>query len=278
MSGAYWQIKNVLYLCANNQRIMKYQVYNLGQLQKGDRVQVTLSGNAANVRLMDTSNYNSYKGGKRHTYYGGLMKRSPAVIGVPHAGQWYVTVDLQGLGGTVRSAVRVLPNALPEYREPALSTVPSLVRRPESISGYGDEGEIEYDVFISHASEDKGEVVRPLAYALRENGLKVWYDEFELKIGDSLRRKIDIGLSKSRLGVVVLSKDFIKKGWTNYELDGIITKVNTGEQVVLPIWHNITKQEVIDFSPSLADKLARNTSNYTVNEIALEISELIKGD
>jgi len=75
-----------------------------------------------------------------------------------------------------------------------------------------------------------------------------------------------------------LSKDFIKKGWTNYELDGIITKVVTGEQVVLPIWHNITKQEVIDFSPSLADKLARNTSSSTVEEIANEIAEVIRND
>lgn len=117
--------------------------------------------------------------------------------------------------------------------------------------------------------------MRPLAIALQLEGLTVWYDEFELKIGDSLRRKIDKGLANSRFGIVVLSKDFIKKGWTNYELDGIITKSLTGEQVVLPIWHNITKKEVIDFSPSLADKLARNTSAYTVDEIAREIAEVI---
>ena len=119
-------------------------------------------------------------------------------------------------------------------------------------------------------------MVRPLAHALRWYGLKVWYDEFELKIGDSLRRKIDLGLAHSRFGIVVLSKSFIKKGWTNYELDGIISKANTGEQVVLPIWHGITKQEVIEYSPSLADKVARNTASYTVNEIAEEIAELIK--
>ena len=75
---------------------------------------------------------------------------------------------------------------------------------------------IEYDVFISHESEDKEEVVRPLANALVQRGLKVWCDEFELKIGDSLRRKID--RANSRFGIVVLSRDFIKKGWTNYEL------------------------------------------------------------
>ena len=74
----------------------------------------------------------------------------------------------------------------------------------------------EYDVFISHASEDKDGVVRPLAIALKEKGISVWYDEFELKIGDSLRRKIDQGLSKSKFGIVVISRSFIKK-------DGLIT-------------------------------------------------------
>ena len=103
----------------------------------------------------------------------------------------------------------------------------------------------------------------------------MWYDEYEMKIGDSLRRKIDKGLANSRFGIVVLSKNFMGKGWTNYELDGIITKSVSGEQIILPIWHNITKQEVIDYSPSLADKLARNTATYTIDEIADEISEVI---
>lgn len=252
---------------------MKYLVWELKQLKSGQRVEVTLKGNAANVRLMDSSNYNSYKAGKSHRFVGGLVKRSPIVLGVPHSGYWYLVVDMQGLRGNTNASVRVLPSALPEYHEPALSTVPSLYN---SRYNQDTDSQREFDVFISHASEDKQEVVRPLALALREQGLVVWYDEFELKIGDSLRRKIDKGLANSRFGVVVLSKDFIKKGWTNYELDGIITKANTGEQVVLPIWHNITKKEVIDFSPSLADKLARSTASNTVDEIAIEIAELIK--
>ena len=101
------------------------------------------------------------------------------------------------------------------------------------------------------------------------------YAEFELKIGDSLRRKIDKGLANSRFGVVVLSRDFIRKGWTNYEMDGIVSRAVSGEQVILPIWHEITKQEILNYSPSLADKVARNTSSYTVDEIASEIAELI---
>ncbi len=254
---------------------MSYQVYDLGQLKSGQRVQVTLSGNAANVRLMDSSNYNSYKNGRSHRYAGGLITRSPVILGVPSSGHWYVTVDLQGLRGTVRSSVKVLPSALPQYNEPRLSTVPSLVQKGNIDPFDPDHTSKSYDVFISHASEDKDEIVRPLAYALQAEGLNVWYDEFEMKIGDSLRRKIDKGLANSRFGIVVLSKDFIKKGWTNYELDGIITKSISGEQVVLPIWHNITKKEVIEFSPSLADKLARNTAAYTVEEIASEIAEVI---
>lgn len=75
--------------------------------------------------------------------------------------------------------------------------------------------------------------------------------------------------------MIVISRDFIHKGWTNYELDGLTTRVVNGEQVMLPIWHNVTKREVIDYSPSLADKLARNTTDFTIEEIADEIADLI---
>jgi len=256
---------------------MQFTHYDLGNKNRGDIVEIILSGSAANVRLMDSSNLQSYKNGRQHKYYGGLAKQSPVRLQIPNSGHWHVTVDMQGLRGTVRSSIKMLPGTLPELRQPALSTIPSLIQRHENAPSFDSENQHkEYDVFISHASEDKDEIVRPLAYALQDEGLSVWYDEFELKIGDSLRRKIDKGLANSKFGIVVLSKEFIKKGWTNYELDGIITKAVTGEQIILPIWHNITKKEVIEFSPSLADKLARNTASYTVEEIAVEIAEVIK--
>lgn len=254
---------------------MQFQQYDLGHLKGGEIVEVTLK-NAANVRLLDSSNFNNYKAGRKHSFYGGYVKSSPYRVSVPRAGRWYIAIDLGGYSGRISSAVKVLPGRLPQAKQP-LSSVPTLVRNREEVSFYGDDPIIRnYDVFISHASEDKDEVVRPLAHSLQNKGLKVWYDEFELGIGDSLRRKIDKGLAGSRFGIVVLSRSFIKKGWTNYELDGIVTKSMTGDQVVLPIWHNITKQEVVDYSPSLADKLARNTTDFTVDEIATEIAELIK--
>jgi hypothetical protein len=138
------------------------------------------------------------------------------------------------------------------------------------------DGHAIHDVFISHASEDKDQIVRSLANALRARGLDVWYDEFSLRIGDSLRQRIDRGLANSRVGLVVLSPSFINKGWTNYELDGIVTRTVSGEQILLPIWHNITKQQVVDFSPSLADKVARSTATHTTEEIAAEIAKLLQ--
>lgn len=252
---------------------MQYQYYDLGSISAGNIVEVTL-GYAANVRIMDSSNYSSFKAGRKHRFIGGHVTRSPYKATIPQSGRWYVVVDLGGYAGKVKSGVRVLPGILPTARQQPLTSVPSLNLGREDF--YDPDTKREYDVFISHSSEDKDAIVRPLANALRNRGLSVWYDEFELKIGDSLRRKIDVGLAKSNFGIVVISRSFIRKGWTNYELDGLITRAVSGEQVLLPIWHDITKQEVIEYSPSLADKLARNTAVNTVDEIAAEITEVIR--
>ncbi|RAM52271.1 MAG: DUF1883 domain-containing protein [Hapalosiphonaceae cyanobacterium JJU2] len=253
---------------------MKFIHHDLGQRRSGEIVEIILSGSAANVRLMDSSNLNSYKNGRNHKYIGGLAKKSPVRLQIPSSGHWHVAVDMTGLRGNVKSSARLLPSPLPTIQQTPLSSVPSLVQ-PEFLPDVAEYTR-EYDVFISHASEDKEGIVTPLANALKNEGLRVWYDEFELKIGDSLRRKIDRGLANSRVGLVVLSQSFISKGWTNYELDGIVTRTITGEQILLPIWHKISKQEVIEFSPSLADKVARSTATHTVEEIASEIAELIR--
>jgi Domain of unknown function (DUF1883)/TIR domain len=245
---------------------------DLGQRKRGEIVEITLTS-GANVRLMDDSNFSNYRNGRAHRYVGGLAKRSPLRLQIPNSGHWHVAVDMQGLQGSTKASIRMLPGALPEISEAPLSSIPSLVRDNTSPSIVPNSQV--HDVFISHASEDKDEIVRPLANALINEGLDVWYAEFTLRIGDSLRQKIDRGLASSRVGLVVLSSSFIAKGWTNYELDGIVTRTVSGEQILLPIWHNISKQQVINFSPSLADKVARSTTTHTVEEIAREIAELL---
>ena len=114
-----------------------------------------------------------------------------------------------------------------------------------------------YDLFICHASEDKESFVRPLADALRAKHVEVWYDEFSLELGDSIRRSIDAGLRQSRFGVVVLSHAFFNKQWPQYELDGLTEIEMRGrDKVLLPIWHGVGHKEVTSQSPSLANRKA----------------------
>lgn len=133
-----------------------------------------------------------------------------------------------------------------------------------------------HDIFISHATEDKDDIVRALAEALRAAGVEVWYDEFSLKVGDSLRRKIDQGLASSRFGLVVLSPFFFAKEWPQRELDGLVQLEIAGRARILPIWHKVTRDEVASFSPTLADKVALNTTTMTIDEIVRKLVKAMR--
>jgi hypothetical protein len=132
----------------------------------------------------------------------------------------------------------------------------------------------QWDVFISHASEDNQAVVLPLAAALRQAGLRVWLDGQELHIGDSLREKIDEGLSTSRFGVVVLSPNFLAKGWPRRELNGLMAVEESGQKVILPVWHGIDKRTLAEYSPILADRLAADTERG-IQAVASDIIEVV---
>src|SRR3984893_1275667 len=117
--------------------------------------------------------------------------------------------------------------------------------------------ELKTAVFISHASEDKEDFVRPLAEALKDSGIDVWYDEYSLKLGQSLRESIDKGLAHSRYAIVVLARLFFAKRWTNWELNGLVQRhLSSKDGVILPVWLNVNAQTVMEASPSLADILA----------------------
>ena len=254
---------------------------DLGFRNQGDVVVVSLRGSAANVRLLDPFNCSQYQQGQQHQYHGGLAQHSPVRIPIPHGGFWHAVVDMQGLQGTVNAGFRVIPaealRPLPPIQQspapPANYTLQDVVDNAAALNPVGETAE--YDIFISHATEDKDAVARPLATALDERGITVWYDEFELRVGDSLRRKIDAGIAASRFGLVVLSPAFFAKGWPQYELDGLVTREVGGEQVLLPVWHEISKDQVAAASPSLADKVALKTSDSTIEEMADEIAAVI---
>jgi hypothetical protein len=133
-----------------------------------------------------------------------------------------------------------------------------------------------HDVFICHASEDKAALVRPLAHALRARNIDVWYDEFSMRVGDSLRQAIDRGLAASRFGAVVLSPAFFEKGWPQWELDGLVARLTAERRpLILPIWHDVGSDEVRRYSPSLAGIVAA-PSSAGVDAICEQLLQVIR--
>lgn len=137
--------------------------------------------------------------------------------------------------------------------------------------------DISWDVFISYASEDRADVAEPLAQGLGAEGLEVWYDQSELKLGDSLRERIDDGLARCRFGVVILSESFFCKHFPRRELQGLTQREVNGRKVVLPVWHGLTAERVRQFSPPLGDKLAADTVNG-IPSVVQRIVSVVRGE
>jgi TIR domain len=130
--------------------------------------------------------------------------------------------------------------------------------------------ENQWDFFISHAAEEKEEIAKPLADALNASGLKVWYVDYALKLGDNLRESIDYGLARAKSGIVILSGHFFEKKWTPEDLNDLATRERSGEKAILPVWHKVGFQEVLRYSPVLADRVAISTDRgleYVVQRI-----------
>lgn len=133
-----------------------------------------------------------------------------------------------------------------------------------------------HDAFICHASEDKEAFVRPLAQALELRHVDVWYDEFSLRVGDGLRAAIDRGLAGSRYGIVILSPAFFAKPWTQWELDGLLTRqLAEGRSLILPVWHNIEVGEIRTNSPPLAN-LRGVRSSAGIDQVCSELLRTVR--
>ena len=172
--------------------------------------------------------------------------------------------------GSFEQLSRQLDHVYCDEREIILEAMAQRAEQPKKVATPLGK---QFDVFIAHASEDKN-FVTPLASALIRRGLKVWYDDFILRIGDSLRREVDRGLAESRYGIVVLSHNFFRKDWPQKELDGLAAKEELGKKVLLPVWHNIDKEEVTSYSPTLADIRAVKSS-LGIETVASEIIKAI---
>ncbi len=133
-----------------------------------------------------------------------------------------------------------------------------------------------YDAFICHASEDKDKFVRELAERLQKRGFNIWYDEFTLKIGDSLLKKISEGLLQSKYGIVIFSKAFFEKQWTERELAGLSALEKPGEKKILPIYLGLDVEDIKHKYPTLTDLYAADASKgieFVVNELISVIKQ-----
>lgn len=121
--------------------------------------------------------------------------------------------------------------------------------------------------FISHDSRDKELIAAPLAIHMARHMCPVWYDEFALKIGDSLRDNIERGLKECHKCIFIITPNFLAKGgWPKREYDSIFTReIIENQNLILPVWHDVTKEDVYAYSPILADRLAVNWSSGIEN-------------
>ena len=134
------------------------------------------------------------------------------------------------------------------------------------------------DVFVSHASEDKETVAKPLAEAVGRYGYVVWIDQYVLQLGDSLRRTIDAALGTCRYGVVILSPSFFGKEWPQRELDGLVAmEAKDRRKRILPVLHKLTPEEVLRRSPTLADRLGVST-DLGMEVVVSQILDVLKRD
>jgi hypothetical protein len=201
----------------------------------------------------------------------GLIAHGPASLGAPdepsiwsggwiqQVHDWRVTASGQAAAALYRDeTVRLAQSGASEVSNDNLSATDTR------------------DVFISHASEDKDAVARPLRQALASRGWRVWLDELELTIGDSLSGRIDAALAQTRFGVVVLSPAFFDKPWPQRELQGLAAReVAGGSKVILPVWHDVDQDFIVKRSPTLADRLGVPTARG-IEHVADEICRALK--
>lgn len=138
----------------------------------------------------------------------------------------------------------------------------------------------EYDVFICHSSADKKKIVEPLADDLDQRGLQVWYDDFEISLGDDIRDAIEEGIANSRYGVIVLSDQFLEADWAGAELSSLTAREHSEgvQKILLPLRYGIGMDSIRENTPLLASKYTMEITEDNIGEIAKEICEVIRRD
>jgi hypothetical protein len=132
-----------------------------------------------------------------------------------------------------------------------------------------------YDLFISHAFEDKNDFTDELALELKKQGVRAWYSGFELTLGTSITSSINQALIESKYGLVIISPMYLKKQWAMKELEAFFASEQDHKRI-LPVLHKITPNELREKLPVFADRYAVASSIGIPNIIGY-ILEAIAG-
>lgn len=135
-----------------------------------------------------------------------------------------------------------------------------------------------WDVFISHASEDKARIAVPLKAALEQAGISAWIDLEQIKLGDSFPSAIDLGLQRCRFGLLLLSPRFFQKPWAKAELDAFLAMELSaaGQKRLLPIVCDMSFDDLREHSPLLASRRAMHWADG-IDKIVGAIAEVVTG-
>jgi len=129
----------------------------------------------------------------------------------------------------------------------------------------------EYDTFLSYARIDGAEVAAALKNALEDLGVAVWYDEVAVVPGHSQSLQMDAGLRKARSGIALLTPAYLAgRFWTERELGALLSK-----ETLIPVLHNVTFDDVKEYSGILPDLAGFTTENDSIYDIAQKIAAAI---
>jgi len=254
---------------------MKYLLYDLGQAEEGHLVEITL-GYAVNVRIMNEENYNSFSGNKSHKFMGGYVERSPYRVMLPFDDHWFAVIEAGSFFSKIKSLVKIKTNPMEDVGTIVVKpTVCELFPRKSlaKVTSFSDAiVKKNIKAFVLHYFKDSNSLAAPLAQAFAERGLPVNYTDYVLEPGHDVEKVIKNGLAKHRFGIIVISRSMIKAGWKQSEID-YIKDLITKDRLLIPVWHNVSKQQMSDSLPDYEDLIL--VREPEIKEVSLIVDEII---
>ena len=252
---------------------MKYLLYDLGLAKEGNAIEILL-GYAVNVRIMNEQNFRSFSKNSAHKFMGGYVERSPYKVTIPYDDHWYAIIEAGSFFSKIKSLVKLKTDHMDGDGAIIISpTVCELSPRKSlaKVTSFSDAVvKRKLKAFVLHYFKDSNNLAVPLAQAFKKRGLPVNYADYVLEPGEDVEKLIKTGLSKHKFGIIVFTRSMIKAGWKQSDLD-YIKQTIIDEKLLFPVWHNVSKQQVSEFTPALEGLIDKNPETKEAPQIVDEI-------